>query len=98
VDPTIYSGSDPDVLPPQVLSSLIPPSSPGPSSDRVSNTFELVIDEQGVVQSVRYVNTPQRLIDTTLLSAVKNVRFRPALKDGAAVKYRLRLTVSSSPS
>jgi hypothetical protein len=97
-DTRIYSGEDADVQPPQMLSPSMSPTLSGPSLDRASVTIELVIDENGVVQSVKHLTPPTRLVDAGLGSTFKLMKFRPAQRGGAPVKYRLRLTVNSSQS
>lgn len=55
-------------------------------------TIAVVVNERGSVDSVKAVNVPLSLGEsvmlTAALSAVKSWQFRPAMKDGAAVKYR----------
>jgi len=91
IDPTIYSRDDADVLPPVMLS---PPmrsyGKPGSTPESgVSNTLELLIDEKGGVASVKWVERPQRFIDAMEPQSAKNLKFRPAVRNGVPVKYRL---------
>jgi hypothetical protein len=53
----------------------------------------VVVDENGRAFSVRGLNAPQNMGEfvllTSALAVVKSWEFRPALKDGAPVRYRL---------
>lgn len=89
----IFSAQDDGVTPPEAL--FLPrvlwrmPASPRPEDQ---TTIEIVINENGLVESAR---ARQRMNDlgrsimlTESLSAAKSWRFRPALKDGRPVRYR----------
>jgi TonB family protein len=60
--------------------------------------IEVVLDEEGNVESVRTLDAPQSLGDAAMvtmsLHAVKSWRFQPALKDGRPVKYRQQIPVT----
>lgn len=89
-----YDTDDTDVTPPTAvfpqLFSMLSQSSPGVRNDVM--TIAVVVNERGSVDSVKAVNVPLSLGEsvmlTAALSAVKSWQFRPAMKDGAAVKYR----------
>jgi outer membrane biosynthesis protein TonB len=57
--------------------------------------FEVVVTDDGNVESVRASNAPQSIGETLqmtgILSAAKSWRFRPAEKDGQSVRYRLQI-------
>ena len=87
-DTTIYSEADRDVQPPAVLSSELP----GPTFlewTTRTNVMELIISETGAVERARLIVAPQRMPDMMLLSRAKLWTFRPAMKDGHPVRYRL---------
>ena len=88
-DTTIYSIAASDVQPPVLLDPQRPPDSVRVSGQTVANALELLITETGVVQRVRMLSPPARMPDMMLLSAAKNWKFQPALKDGRPVSYRL---------
>jgi hypothetical protein len=89
-----YDTDDTDVTPPTAvfpqLYGMLSQSSPGVRNDVM--TIAVVVNERGSVDSVKAVNVPLSLGEsvmlTAALSAVKSWQFRPAMKDGAAVKYR----------
>jgi hypothetical protein len=54
---------------------------------------DLLVNEAGAVQRVKFLNKPERLRQSMLLSAMKAWRYHPALKDGHPVKYVVRITL-----
>jgi hypothetical protein len=89
---TVYSVSNEEVTPPIATYPRLPAQRPvGVRADDVT-TLELLVDETGNVQSVKLVGRPhhlgEALLATLNLSAAKTWRFRPAVKDGRAVRYR----------
>jgi len=87
-DETIYSSADARVEPPVMSYPQLPQVPPDfTDADRV-NALEVVIGEDGLVQSVRLLSAPRRLTDMMLLSAAGNWRFTPATLDGVSVPYR----------
>jgi hypothetical protein len=93
--PAIYSSEAVDVQPPIWKMPQLPrvPVS-GPYA---TNTMELLIGENGVVQQVKLLSPLRRLPDVMLLSSAKHWEFGPAMKDGRPVKYRLRLDWTVTP-
>jgi hypothetical protein len=95
-DTTIYSEADRDVQPPAVLSSELP----GPTFlewTTRTNVMELIISETGAVERARLIVAPQRMPDMMLLSRAKLWTFRPAMKDGHPVRYRLVMKWEVNP-
>lgn len=92
--PPIYDASDADVSPPmpvlpRLLASL-EPSSPGVRLDAL--TIAVVVNPDGTVDSVKWMNAPQNMSELVLLtgalSVVKSWHFSPATRGGVAVRYR----------
>jgi hypothetical protein len=87
---------------PQLL-GVLSPASPGIRLDAL--TIAVVVNEDGTVDSVKGVNAPQSMGEfvllTAALSVVKSWHFRPAIKDGAPVRYRqivpLRMVTRAAP-
>jgi hypothetical protein len=96
-DPTVYTSGNPDVQPPVMFLPKLPPVPPVSPDLPGTNTMELLIDEQGLVEEAKLVSQPVRLPDMMLLSGAKTWRFYPALKDGRPVKYRLALSWIVTP-
>ena len=95
VDDTIYSAADRDVIPPQTEERL-----PGPtisSWTTRTNAMEVIVSQTGAVERVRLVTPPQRMPDMFALSRAKVWMFKPAMKDGRPVRYRLLLTWEVNP-
>jgi len=90
----IYSSASSDVQPPVPISAL--PSTGRNSNEASSGTIELLVNEDGRVASVRLVSYPSRVQPVMLLSAAKTWTFRPALRAGRPVKFRLRIKVPST--
>lgn len=94
--PQVYSSSDGDVVPPVLRSPQLPlPVLAANSGDM--NSMELLISEEGTVETVRLVSVPKRMPDMMLLSGAKMWTFRPASRDGRAVRYRLVLSWAATP-
>ena len=55
--------------------------------------LEAVISDTGTVESVRMLKPMDPELDAVLLEAVRQWRFRPAMKDGRPVRVRYTLTV-----
>jgi hypothetical protein len=95
VDDTIYSAQDRDVIPPQTDEKL-----PGPTISAWTtrtNAMEVIVSQTGAVERVRLVTPPQRMPDMFALSRAKVWMFKPAMKDGRPVRYRLLLTWEVNP-
>jgi hypothetical protein len=95
IDETIYSAEDQGVLPPQTSEKL-----PGPTISRWTtrtNAMEVIVSETGAVERVRLVTPPQRMPDIQVLSVAKVWKFKPAMKDGKPVRYRLLVTWEVNP-
>ena len=93
---TIYSGKDADVDPPMLLHPQIPTNLMLAGENRL-NIMELLISETGAVDQVRLVAGPSRLPDVMLLSGAKAWRFKPASRDGEAVRYRALVSWAGTP-
>lgn len=95
-DSTIYSIASPDVVPPVMMPRQLTPAEVQRSGVEMTSTIELLVDESGSVERVRLLSRPSPVLATMLLSAAKTWKFRPALNDGRAVKYRLLLDVTTA--
>lgn len=94
-----YSVANADVIPPVVLYSQLPGPSPLFTPQHDVPALEVVVNEHGTVDSVRAVARPRNIAESVVLtnglSAAKAWRFRPALKNGLPVRYRLLVALST---
>jgi protein TonB len=99
--PPTYSATDTTVVPPVVASRTLPPWRPWSAVDaRREHTglLELVVDEKGDVTSASIVKSIQPEYDQLLLKSAPTWKFKPATKDGAAVRYRTTMEIKLRPS
>ncbi len=94
-DAMVYTSEDSGVIAPRLDRSRLPTNPPaGVRQDEIPQV-EVVISAAGEVESVKLVTEPARVPAAMMLSAVKNWRFQPALRDGRPVRYRMRLRLTN---
>jgi hypothetical protein len=105
VAPTTYTLLEPGIRPPVVVSQVLPTWRPPQQSQYLLNRvysgrLELVINEQGGVETATLVRSIWPSYDGLVLEAAKRWRYQPALKDGRPVRFRkfLDITVNESES
>lgn len=64
------------------------------TSEAKTGLVEVVVSVSGKVESAKFVTRPFDVHEAMLLSAVKAWRFRPAMRNGYATRYRLRIPIS----
>jgi hypothetical protein len=89
-EPVIYSSADRAVQPP-VISRPQLPREPAPGSD--TGYFDIVVDQNGDVETVKLVSPTRRYQERMLVAAAKAWKFRPAVFNGQSVKYRMRVPI-----
>lgn len=94
---TLFDSSDADVAPPVVVRQDVP-AYPVQSANLNAlikpGVIEIVIDESGRVERAVMRQSINSTYDPILLSAAASWRFKPALKDGVAVKYRKLIQIA----
>jgi hypothetical protein len=90
-DGTVYSSNNADVSPP-VWTRRQLPSEPEPDSQ--TGYFDIVIDTNGDVESVRLISPTRRYEERMLLAAAKAWKFRPARLNGQPVRYQMRVPIT----
>ncbi|RPJ59348.1 MAG: hypothetical protein EHM24_27985 [Acidobacteria bacterium] len=88
---TIYSSDDHEVVPPVVKVQQFPPwpSWLSSASDgRKTSVLEVVVDENGRVESAMVRPPLHPVYDGMLLEATRSWRYEPALRGSRPVKYR----------
>jgi hypothetical protein len=95
--PKVYSSDDRNVVPPQVIRQQIP-AFPGRVTLRKTGVLELVIDDNGNVESalMRVSVNPQ--YDRITTAAAKTWQYQPATVDGTPVKFIKRISVTLVPN
>jgi hypothetical protein len=96
----IFGERDTDVIPPIAISQVIPPWRPADNVESRMNfngTLELVIGENGKVLAAALTKRVQPRYDPILLQAAQKWTYRPAMKNGKTVPYRLSLAIHLQP-
>ena len=91
VDGATYTSEDTAVTPPVWYRRQLP-SQPAP--DAKTGYFDIVIDTNGDVESVRLISPTRRYEERMLMAAAKAWKFRPARLNGHPVKYRMRVPIT----
>lgn len=93
----VYSAVDRDVEPPVPVKPKIATVLPADQREENLSVVDLVISEDGQVDSVKLIRPERGVREAMMLSAVKAWQFRPALKAGRPVRYLKRIWISLSP-
>jgi tetratricopeptide (TPR) repeat protein len=99
-EPPIYSRADRDVVSPVEVSRPIPLWTPPRGSVPIATYYgllEVVINEQGRVESPIMRRPVHDTYDPLLIDATTSWRFDPALKDGVPVRYRRQFEIIVHP-
>lgn len=94
--PRVYSVADKDVIAPVPIRQSTPtiPYSVARTMAGQSGILEIVINEKGDVEGALMREPVNNVFDTAVLMAAKTWKYRPAMKEGQAVKYMKRVGVS----
>jgi hypothetical protein len=94
-DLTVYSEEDADVLPPALVWPQLSRSTRADEtgSAPARGEVDLLVNERGEVERVKFLNKPERFRQGMLLSAMKAWRYHPAVKGGHPVRYVVRVTL-----
>ena len=82
----IYGVSDSNVVPPVVVRQELPPF-PTVVTSAMQGSMDVVIDETGGVMASSMRSPVSPLYDSHALAAARTWRYRPAMLNGAPVKY-----------
>ena len=92
VAPRIYASSDLQVVPPTAVKQTLPPfPAQYPTASR--GVLELVIDQEGAVETATLRQSVNPRYDPQLLAAARSWQYKPATLDGVPVKYRKMMQV-----
>jgi TonB family protein len=95
--PAVYTSANIDVVPPIVIRQVLPPF-PGRTLMGKRGLIEVVIDENGDVDSAAIQQTVTPQYDKMALTAAKSWRYEPAKVNGAPVKYRKSIQITVTPN
>lgn len=95
--PKVYTSADADVVPPGVIRQELP-AYPGLVPMAKQGMIEVIIDENGSVESALMRISVSANYDTLAVAATKTWRFRPAMLNGSPVKYRKAVQVTIKPT
>lgn len=96
----IYSIDDKDVTPPVELSRAMPrwvPTTAAMAATTFTGRVELVIDATGAVTEVTIIKPIAPRYDQALKDLARTWRYRPATRNGQAVRYRQLLEIVLRP-
>ncbi len=93
-DPAVYTSEDEDVTPALLMRPQLPSHPPANVALEEVGMLELTVTEIGTVEHVRLISPSNRFQERMLVSAAKAWRFRPATKDGRAVRFRARVQIT----
>jgi TonB family protein len=89
--PRVYTVDDVGVVPPAVINQRMPAMTPDlvriTKAMNTSAVVEIVIDEKGDVVDATIIKSVNTSFDNIVIGAARRWKYRPALKDGVAVRY-----------
>jgi hypothetical protein len=93
----VYTLGDKDIVAPTVLRQEMPRLTPQMTMQAADHgVIEIVINDQGRVESAIIRQPVQPLYDSQLLSSARDWRYAPAMMNGVAVKYRKLIQINIS--
>ena len=93
VDSNIYTSASGGVSPPVDVRPMLPRQPRNVDVEKLSR-IELIIARDGSVESARLLGDRSDVQGGMFLSAAKSWLYRPAMKDGVAVRFRKLILVS----
>ncbi len=95
--PRIYGGDDARVDPPATVSQALP-MYPGQVTMPRTGKLEIVISENGLVESAIMTSSVSASYDAMVISATKSWRYKPATLNGVPVKFRKVVQIAIRPT
>jgi tetratricopeptide (TPR) repeat protein len=92
--PTIYTGEEPNVVPPVALRQDLPKFPGAVRPGGLKGIIEVVIDAEGAVESAAMLVPTVPAYDKMLLTAAARWVYYPATVDGKPVKFRKRIQIN----
>jgi len=92
----VYSPEDRDVVPPAILTQVLPPFQGTVLVPR-QGLLEILISETGEIESAVMTESVTSTYDRQAIAATKTWRYRPATVNGVAVKFRKTVQIAVKP-
>lgn len=92
----IYSAGDANVVPPVTVHQQLPAFT-GRVAARVRGILEVVIDENGTVESAAMREAAHANYDRLVVEAARKWRYKPATSNGTAIKFRKFVQITLEP-
>jgi TonB family protein len=92
--PRVYVAADAGVMPPVPIHQMLPPFPASNAFMPSSGLIEVVIDEQGAVESAVMKSSLGSVYDRQVIAAAKAWQFKPATLNGKPVKFRKAIQIS----
>jgi TonB family protein len=99
--PRIYTAADEGVEAPISIERVMPqwtPTNPAIAQRGFRGTLEVIVNEEGTVEWAGMSKPAFAAYDGLVVEAAKQWRFRPAMRNGVPVKYRLGVEIVLLPS
>jgi TonB family protein len=93
----VYFAGDAGVIPPVAIRQDLPRWPLTQRPPQAKGVLEVVVDEDGTVESATMRESVSRVYDSVLLSAVKNWKYRPATRAGQPVRFRKLVQITLDP-
>jgi TonB family protein len=94
--PLVYTGLDTNVVQPAVLRQELPAFT-GRVAGAGTGALEIVINEEGLVESATMRSSVNPSYDKATINATRNWRYRPAMINGSPVKFRKIIQITIKP-
>jgi hypothetical protein len=96
--PAVFEAGDPDVVPPVPLKPILPPMTSGLTPRRPgAGLFEIVIDTEGRIETAAVLRSLDPEYDELVLRDARTWRYRPAVRQGVAVRFRKVIEIYTAP-
>ena len=95
--PRIYGGDDSNVEPPVTVNQSLP-MFPGQVTMPRSGRIEIIINENGAVESAVMTSSVTAAYDALALNAARSWRYKPATVNGVPVKFRKVVQIAIRPT
>jgi len=92
--PRIYVAGDPGVVPPVVIHQVLPPFPTSNAFAPTEGMVEVIINEQGAVETSVMRSSLGSMYDRQVIAATKTWQFKPATLNGTPVKFRKAIQIS----